>query len=174
MLKNQLQTLALPEWGQLAEEAVRRMPRLSSIALQAALFVLAPHQRRVGLQLTTWDKRHCEGRMKIRRRMAGWGRKAGTSDFAAAGELVASLVLVRNVNVLTHTMHLKELNVVSDRTPEKSVRVSCTLDPQSFSKIRMVLTEKGEAMVSLKSDILNDNDQSVAQIRSVWNIKKRK
>lgn len=175
MIKDQLQAIALPEWGQLAEEAVRRVPRITSLALRGALFVLAPHQRRLSLKLCVWDKRVCEAEMPVNKR--NWlrlGRKTGTTDFASAGELVASLVLVRNLNVFKYSFQLKELNVVADREPDSIVHVACELDPQSFTKLRMVLTEKGEATLTLKSTITNTNDVSVAQVRSVWLVKKRR
>lgn len=174
MINPTLQTLSVPEWGRVAEEAVRRVPAISSVVLQSILFLVAPHQRKLGLRLVTWDKRSMEAQFKAKSRLRGWGKKTGTSDFAAAGELAAFLVLIRNVRALEYQISLKELNVVSDQTPSGILKLSCELDPQSFEKLKIKINTSAETSVVLKSEIKNDDSSVVAQVRSVWSIKKRK
>ena len=173
MIRQQLASLPLPDWGQLAEEAVKRLPRASSLVLSGALLMLAPHQRRAGLKLKVWDKRTCEGEMRLTSRWLPWRKASGTTDFALAGELAANLVLIRNLNLLLYRFQLKELNVVSDQDAAETVNVSCTLDPQSFSRLRIGIGEKPETSITLKSDIKNPSGATVAQVRSVWQIQRR-
>jgi hypothetical protein len=94
-------------------------------------------------------------------------------DFALAGELAALLVLIRNINLLVYRFELKELNVVSDQQAADTIKISCNLDTEAFSRLRINLDTQKQTSVALKSCITNPNGDSVAQVRSVWVVKKR-
>ena len=90
-----------------------------------------------------------------------------------AGELVANLVLLRNINPITQRFELKELNVVTDKPPTDFVKVSCVLDAHAFSRLRIGLGEKTETTLVLKTELTNPSGALVAQVRSVWFVQRR-
>ncbi len=167
-----LQTLARFDIGKVGEDFLHRSPWLANSVLRGALGFLSPFHFGLGLSLTRWEKRCVEAELSVRRRLRDHNGNLHASAIALAGESVGLFVLLRNIRLTKYKFQLKEVNTVYLEPAQKKVSLSCSLDPDSFVKLKGNLSEKKSALVTLKADVL-EGAQSIASVRTIWNVSAR-
>lgn len=160
----------------LAEDMLTRYPRLASPVLQSAVGLLSPFSRKVPFTILRWEKRVCEAELKVRRGLKDQSGMLHAGAAATAGEGIAAMLLLRNIDWPRYSFSLKELDVVFDKPTAKTVRLICELDPENFEKLTKQLQEKKEASLRLRTDLYAEGDRTmpVAHVRTVWQLNLRK